>query len=98
MVRDEVSERGLMNMSEASLRRIRATLRELEHRVRRHRVTVVLMGSNRQGLLQRRRLRDALSREGVIALIPEDDFSQEVPPSIAERKALSMEEIDLIFS
>lgn len=97
VVRDEVSERGLMNMSEASLRRIRATLRELEHRVRRHRVTVVLMGSNRQGLLQRRRLRDALSREGVIALIPEDDFPKDVPPSIAERKALSMEEIDLIF-
>jgi hypothetical protein len=86
-----------MSVSEARLRRLRVTLRELERRGRRCGVIVVLMGSGGQGLRQRRRLRDALSREGVIALIPEDDFPQDIAPSIAERIALSRAEIDLVF-
>jgi len=93
----EVPRCGLMSVSEARLRRLRATLRELERRGRRRGVIVVLMGSGGRGLLQRRRLRDALSREGVIPLIPEDDFPQDVPPSIVERMVLSRAEIDLIF-
>jgi hypothetical protein len=55
------------------------------------------MGAGGQGLAQRRRLQGDLSRAGLTALIPEDDFPRHVAPSIVERLMLSREEIDLVF-
>jgi len=55
------------------------------------------MGSSGQGLRQRRRIREALHREEVAALIPEDDFPQDISPSIMEGMVFAREDIDLIF-
>ena len=84
-------------MSETTLRRLHAIRRELESRVRESAIIVVLMGASGQGLSQRRRLRSALSRRGVLALVPEDDFPRDIAPSIVERAILSRADIDLAF-
>lgn len=58
---------------------------------------VVLLGSGGDGLDERRRLGAKLRERGVIPIIPEDDLSPTVAPSLAERDMLSENDIDLAF-
>jgi len=55
------------------------------------------MGASGQGLRQRRRLRGVLSRRGLLALVPEDDFPRDIAPSLVERAMLSEGDVDLAF-
>ena len=63
----------------------------LEEKVKDTSIIVVLLGAGGRGLKKRRKIRAKLEEEGVIAIIPEDDFPAEGAPSVAE------EDIDLVY-
>jgi hypothetical protein len=78
-------------------RRVASWGRQLGERVRRTRILVALLGAGARGLDERRAIARSLRRDGVLVLIPEDDFPLEVSPSLAEGAMFPADELDLIF-
>ncbi len=72
---------------------------EEEFRRRYHETSliVVLLGAGRRGLELRRRIKRRLRREGIIALVPEDDFPPHIAPDLAERSMLRRGDVELVF-
>jgi len=60
----------------------------LEEKVKDTSIIVVLLGAGGRGLKKRRKIRAKLEEEGVIAIIPEDDFPAEEAPSVVEEAVL----------
>ncbi len=77
-------------------RRLRAAREQLKSQIGRSRLIVVLLGSRRSGVEERRDIARVLNARGVAALVPEDDFPSDVSPSIAERAILSSADVDLV--
>ncbi|HIE14506.1 TPA: hypothetical protein EYP70_04470 [Candidatus Bathyarchaeota archaeon] len=71
--------------------------RELEERVKETCIIVVLLGAGGQGLERRRNLDEKLEKEGILCLVPEDDFAPDVAPSLTEEAVLEEADVDLIF-
>ena len=69
----------------------------LEEKVKDTSIIVVLLGAGGRGLKKRRKIRAKLEEEGVIAIIPEDDFPAEEAPSVAEEAVFAEEDVDLIY-
>lgn len=80
-----------------ALGRLHSLQNRLTRKVKETSITVVLLGAGGKGLRQRRKLREELTRAGMIALIPEDDFPREIAPSLVEPAMLSHREVDLVF-
>lgn len=76
---------------------IRQKRRELEQRVKETCIIAVLLGAGGKGLDKRRNIEEKLEKEGVLALIPEDDFASDVAPSITEKAVLEKSDVDIIF-
>ncbi|MEM2827145.1 MAG: hypothetical protein QXH61_00850 [Candidatus Nezhaarchaeales archaeon] len=56
------------------------------------------MGAGGEGLEKRRKLDRMLEEQGILSLIPEDDFvSDDVAPSLIEEAVLERADVDLIF-
>lgn len=71
--------------------------RELEQRVRETCIIVVLLGAGGEGLEKRRIIDAKLEKEGILSLIPEDDFAPDIAPSLTEEAVLKDADVDLIF-
>ena len=70
---------------------------KLELTLRRAGIIVALLGKGESGLVERRRIASVLRTQGVIALVPEDDFPKEAGPSLVEPAVLSESDVDLVF-
>ena len=88
-------------MSEEKIRKaqkIIKTFRDtLEEKVKDTSIIVVLLGASGKGLRKRRKIRARLEEEGVIAIIPEDDFPAKEAPSVAEEAIFAEEDVDLVY-
>ena len=82
---------------EKARNRIKRELTELAERVKETPIIVVLLGAGNKGLKKRKSIKEILEREGVICLIPEEDFPKEVSPSIIEEAIFRKADVDLIF-
>src|SRR2546427_5664020 len=71
--------------------------REAEHRLQRSGLVVILLGSSGRGLDERRDVAHVLTRRGIVALVPEDDFPVEIRPSVLEVDVLERSDMDLVF-
>jgi len=60
-------------------------------------ITVALLGAGGKGIEKRREMAKKLEENGVIALIPEDDFAPDVAPSLIEEAVLEKADVDLVF-
>lgn len=58
---------------------------------------VVLLGAGRKGIKKRREIAKKLEENGIVALIPEDDFAPDVAPSLIEEAIFKEADVDLIF-
>lgn len=80
------------------MKSIQETRRELEERVKETCIIVVLLGAGGRGLERRRNIDEKLEEEGILSLVPEDDFSlDDVAPSLTEEAVLKKDDVDLIF-
>jgi hypothetical protein len=77
--------------------RIERARKELERRIKETTIIVVLLGAGGKGVDERRVVKGKLEAEGIIALVPEDDFGQDYAPSLAGESVLEKADIDLIF-
>ena len=77
-------------------KRIREKLSELERSIKENYMVVALLGAGGSGIDERRRIARILEADGIVALIPEDDFP-EFAPSLIEEVILKKADIDLIF-
>jgi len=86
---------------EERIRRARENIRrereKLEKRIRETCIIVVLLGAGGRGLEKRREIKEKLEEEGILALIPEEDFAPDIAPSLTEEALLRMADVDLIF-
>ena len=71
--------------------------REAEQRLQRSGLVVILLGSSGRGLDERRDVAHVLTRRGIVALVPEDDFPVEIGPSVLEVDVLERSDVDLVF-
>lgn len=71
--------------------------RSLRSRISEEKLTVVLLGAADRGLDARRTIAKHLIREGITALVPEDDFPGDVALSLSNRIILSADTVDLVF-
>ena len=71
--------------------------RELERHVKETCIIVALLGAGGYGLERRRNIDKKLEKEGILSLIPEDDFAPDVAPSSTEEAVLERADVDLIF-
>src|ERR1700687_5141358 len=71
--------------------------KELLRRISETGMTVALLGASGEGLEERRSIARRLSGEEITGVIPEDDFSLDISPSLAEQALFSREGFDLIF-
>ncbi|MHA1675846.1 MAG: hypothetical protein ACTSU6_01575 [Candidatus Njordarchaeales archaeon] len=69
----------------------------LEARVKRTSIIVILLGAGNKAIERRRTICRKLVNEGIICLIPEDDFPSDVAPSLVEEAFLKSSDVDLIF-
>ena len=76
--------------------KLRQELSELERRVKESCIIVALLGTGGKGIVERREIGQKLEADGIIALIPEDDFP-EFSPSLIEEVILKRADTDLIF-
>lgn len=76
---------------------IREKRRELEQRVKETCIIVVLLGAGGKGLERRRKLDEILEKDGILTLVPEDDFAPDAAPSLTEEAVLEKADVDLIF-
>jgi len=80
-----------------AVRRVQAIRKETEDRLKRSGLVVMLMGSSGRGLDERRAVAHVLTSRGIVALVPEDDFSPEIGPSVIEEDVLERSDVDLVF-
>ena len=71
--------------------------RALRRRISEERLSVVLLGASGRGLEARRRIAEHLAKDGITALVPEDDFPGDIALSLSNRILLSADTIDLVF-
>jgi len=90
MPREALSKRN-------AVRGIHIIRREAEERVKRSGLIVILLGSSGRGLDERREVAQLLTRRGIVALVPEDDFPTEIGPSVIEEDVLERVDVDLVF-
>ena len=64
--------------------RISSERRKFESLVREACIIVVLLGAGGKEIVKRRNIAKRLRDNGIIALIPEDDFAPDVAPSLTE--------------
>lgn len=76
---------------------IRQKRQEFEQRMKETCIIAVLLGAGGKGLEKRRNIEEKLEKEGILALIPEDDFAPDVAPSITEEAVLEKSDVDIIF-
>lgn len=60
-------------------------------------IIAVLLGAGGKGLKKRRNIEKKLEKEGILTLIPEDDFAPDVAPSITEQSVLEKSDVDIVF-
>ena len=70
------------------MKSIQEKRRELERRVKEICIIVVLLGAGSIGLERRRHIDKKLKKEGILSLVPEDDFAPDVAPSLTEEAVL----------
>ena len=66
------------------LDRVRGERKRFEEMVREACIIVVLLGAGGKEIRKRRNIAKKLRDNGIIALIPEDDFAPDVAPSLTE--------------
>jgi hypothetical protein len=76
--------------------RIHKKLLELERKVKGSYITVALLGAGEAKINERRKIQQKLEKDGIVTLIPEDDFP-EFAPSLFEEAILEKADIDLVF-
>lgn len=76
---------------------VRLKRREMERKLRETFLVVFLMGAGGNGLDERRLIKKALEKKGVLAIIAEDDLPQDVAPSLVEEYVLGNGEVELAF-
>jgi hypothetical protein len=82
---------------EEAKNKICAERRLLEERFRETCIIVVLLGAGGKEIEKRRDIAKKLEDNGIIALIPEDDFAPDVTPSLTEEFVFKKADVDLIF-
>jgi len=70
---------------------------ELEQRTKETCVITALLGAGGKGLEKRKEIDKKLEEEGIICLIPEDDFAPDVAPSLTEEALFKQADVDLVF-
>lgn len=80
-----------------TMQKIRKVIRELESQVKDTCIIVVLLGAGGKGVEKRRSICKRLEENGMLVLIPEDDFAPDVAPSAVEEEVLRLADVDLIF-
>ena len=88
---------SLIRSFEEAKQSIRQKRQELEQRVKETCIIAVLLGAGGKGLEKRRKIEEKLEKEGILALIPEDDFAPDVAPSITEEAILEKADVETIF-
>ncbi|MGC8870793.1 MAG: hypothetical protein ACP5PT_06880 [Brevinematia bacterium] len=76
---------------------IRSERRKLEDLVKETCIIVVLLGAGGKEIKKRRGIAKKLRDNGIIALIPEDDFAPDVAPSLTEEFIFKDSDVDLVF-
>jgi len=71
--------------------------KRFEELVREACIIVVLLGAGGKEIVKRRNMARKLRDNGIIALIPEDDFAPEVAPSLVEEFIFKHSDVDLVF-
>jgi hypothetical protein len=71
--------------------------KKFEELVREACIIVVLLGVGGKEIVKRRNMARKLRDNGIIALIPEDDFAPEVAPSLIEEFIFKHSDVDLVF-
>jgi len=71
--------------------------REFRRRYGKVSLVVALLGAGGRGLRLRRRIKERLRRDGIVAVIPEDDFPSEIGFDVAERCMLGRGDVELVF-
>lgn len=84
-------------MSEELKKFIHLKRREIESRLKETFLIVFLMGAGGKGLAERRKIKDILEKEGITAIIAEDDLPKDVAPSLSEKYVLKSKEVELAF-
>jgi len=77
-------------------RKIREELSELERKLNERYMVVALLGAGGKRIDERRKIGRRLESDGIVALIPEDDFP-EFAPSLIEEVIFEKADIDLVF-
>jgi hypothetical protein len=60
-------------------------------------IIVVLLGAGGKEIRKRRNIAKKLRDNGIIALIPEDDFAPDIAPSLTEEFIFKYSDVDLVF-
>ncbi|MBC7131341.1 hypothetical protein H5T51_09090 [Candidatus Bathyarchaeota archaeon] len=76
---------------------IREERKRIESLLKETLVIVVLLGAGRKEIEKRRDIAKKLEQNGIVALIPEDDFAPDVAPSLVEEAVFKEADVDLIF-
>ncbi|MEM0313264.1 MAG: hypothetical protein QXQ41_01780 [Candidatus Bathyarchaeia archaeon] len=76
---------------------IRNEKNRIESLLKETRIIVVLLGAGGKGITKRREIAKKLEDNGIIALIPEDDFPPDVSPSLIEEAVFKESDVHLIF-
>lgn len=76
---------------------IRNEKKRLEELIKETCVIVVLLGAGGKQIDRRRKIACKLEDNGIIALIPEDDFAPDVAPSLTEEAIFKKADVHLIF-
>jgi len=71
--------------------------RKFESLVREACIIVILLGAGGKEIVKRRNIAKKLRDNGIIALIPEDDFAPDVAPSLTEEFIFKHSDVDLVF-
>lgn len=76
---------------------IRNEKKRIENLLKETQIIVVLLGAGGKGIEIRREIAKKLDYNGIIALIPEDDFAPDVAPCLTEEAIFKEADLDLIF-
>jgi len=58
---------------------------------------VALLGASGKGLDLRRKIKEILKKEGIIGIVPEDDFPPDIASDLVERSTLRKGDVELVF-
>ena len=76
---------------------VRNERKRFEEMVREACIIVVLLGAGGKEIRKRRIIAKKLRDNGIIALIPEDDFAPDIAPSLIEEFIFKYSDVDLVF-